>query len=475
VHSRLTSKTSASYLGDRTQSQSREDELRTLNKLPSRFINCLQCCLIAFVISVSGGSLAAQQDMVYFGPDGLLEQADPTIPAANPVPRATGILVGLPNPTPMQGSPRNLTIKPQVSLAIPSTEGDENWMINRRPSSNLSGVDAPFVMYQEPLPPPRPNVTGGEPVPMAPVTVIETQAEPIFDSIAWSRPMRRGILERRVTGEGMGIERLPFGLFDIDPAQPSNNFRMRGVFASGMNLPDRAGYFWNRTRDGKGPPLGESAIDYQEFRLRMEAGSKNFSTAFEVPLRRVDPALNTKRTGLSDLQLATKLVLIRGDEWIISQYMGFRFPTGKAREGLGAGSVGLEPGLLFRSRLRDQTWMHCEVKFWFPLGADPIQKGEVIKIASGLNTVWRETDCSALIPSLEMSSFIVTRGLARDATQIERRVNEHFILNLTPGVHYTVDRKGDFGLFDFGTAVSFATTTQRFADATFLLEARWFW
>jgi hypothetical protein len=273
----------------------------------------------------------------------------------------------------------------------------------------------------------------------------------------------------------MGIERLPFGLFDIDPAQPSNNFRIRSVFASGMHLPDRAEYFWAGTRNGLGPPLGESVVDYQELRLRMETGSKNFSTAFEVPFRRVDPVLNGERTGLSDLQLATKLVLLSGDEWILSQYTGFRFPTGKAREGLGAGRVGMEPGLLFRSRLREQTWMHGEVKFWFPLGVDPIRKGEVLKIATGLNTVWRETDCSALVPSLEMSSFIVTRGQAIDATQNPRRVNEHFILNLTPGVHYTVDRKGDFGLFDFGTAISFATTTQRFADATFLLEARWFW
>lgn len=422
-----------------------------------------------------GSDLSAQQDLVYFGEHHLTDDQLPSVPDANPFPRTTGIMVGLPNPTPAPGRPTAVVIEPQVSLALPGSEADESWLINRRPSSNLSGIDSPFVMYQEPLPPPRPSALLADQSQTAPPLVVESLAEPIFDSIAWSRPMRNGIFERRVTGQGMGVERLPFGLFDIDPAQPSNSFRVRGVFANGMHLPDRAEYFWARTRNGGGPPLGESSIDYQELRLRMETGSKSFSTAFEVPLRRVDPELNRNSTGLSDLQLATKLVLISGKTWILSQHMGFRFPTGKARAGLGAGRVGMEPGLLFRSRMREQTWMHGEVKFWFPMGAAPVSKGEVLKIATGFNTVWRETDCSALVPSLEMSSFIVTRGAANDATQVERRVNEHFILNLTPGVHYTVDRKGDFGLFDFGTALSFATTNQRFADTTFLIEARWFW
>jgi hypothetical protein len=273
---------------------------------------------------------------------------------------------------------------------------------------------------------------------------------------------------------GLGAERLPFGLFDIDPAQPFNNFRVRAVFGQNLHLPDRGEYFWASTR-GAGPPNGESRLDYQDLRLRMELGAKNFSTIFEVPFRAVNPEVNRNHAGLGDLNLATKTVLINGPSWLLTQYFGTYFATGSAKMGLGSGHVALEPGLLFRNKWSEQTWLHGELKFWFPLGADPSYHGQVVKFAVGANRVWRETDTSAIIPSLEFTNYTVLNGLAQDALGNLRAIDGDGMLYITPGVHYAVDNQGDFGLFEIGGALSLPVTGTRFTDSTLTFDARWSW
>lgn len=388
----------------------------------------------------------------------------------------TGVVVGLPGV--LSTSSQSVIVEPSVNITSPSDVGvidsrGQDWLLQRRPSMNLSGSDQPFVFYEEPLHPPRVNLSGGADFEtIAPM--LQGEAEPIFPSITSGLIYTENGTGTRL-GEGLGIERLPFGLFDIDPAQPANNFRIRTVFADRMNLPDRASYFWAETRSPTGMPLGESFVDYQELRFRAELGSKKFSTAFEVPFRSSDPVLNENHAGLADLQLATKLVMLSGQNWLLTQFTGFRFPTGNSKAGLGTGQVGMEPGLLFRSKFRETTWLHGEAKFWFPLGGAPGHSGQVIKLATGLSTVWRETDRSALVPSLELSTFTVLDGRARDATQTARDIDGDFIFNVTPGVHYSVDQNGDFGLLDIGASISFALTNSKFAESMFVLESRWFW
>jgi hypothetical protein len=301
---------------------------------------------------------------------------------------------------------------------------------------------------------------------------------PLFESIVGNAtpaiPNRR-MFAARSTGEGLGRERLAFSLFDIDPAQPFNNFRIRTAIGYNMRLPDRAEYFWAKTQTGKGPPKGESTIDYQAARLRMETGAKKFSTSFEVPIIAIDPENNQNHAGLGDLRLATKTVILEGKEWMLTQFMGFQFATGNAAAGLGTGHVSMEPGLLFRNRMREQTWMHGEFKFLFPLGADPMHGGQVLKFATGFNTVWSDTDKSAWVPSLELSAFSVLNGMATPTSGIPRAVDNDAMFYITPGLHYAVDRGGDFGLFDVGTAVSIATSSERFTDSTWIFDMRWAW
>ncbi len=384
------------------------------------------------------------------------------------------VAVGLPTSFPSRGD--RLVVQPSVQLGAPGVTAanplDANWLTMHRPSAEFSSQEQ-LAITQESLPAPQPMLFGEPSYPRQPMVV---EAPPVFESLVVGSPMTAPVRRRPAShGEGLGRERLPFALFDIDSAQPFNNFRIRGVVASRMHLPDRAEYFWAKTRTGSGPPLGESILNYQEARFRMELGSKKLSTAFEVPFRSTDPQVNRNHAGLGDMQLIVKTVLLDGKQWMLTQYFGTHFSSGNAKAGLGTGHVGLEPGLLFRNEFRENTWMHGELKFWFPLGADPQHGGQVVKFASGLNHVWRESDNTAWLPSLEISAFSVLNGMATDATGTLRAIDHDAIFYLTPGMHYAVDQRGDFGLFEVGSAVSIAITRERFSDATWIFDMRWSW
>lgn len=391
-----------------------------------------------------------------------------------------GVRVGLPNAFP--ASFDRLIVQPQVEVGVtipgPANELNPSRFASQRPSADLSSSDPSlpqpeFLLPVEALPAPvSPQVTRSL-VPIEP-----SEAMPLFESIVGNAtpaiPKRR-MFAARSNGEGLGRERLAFSLFDIDPAQPFNNFRIRTAIGYNMRLPDRAEYFWAKTQTGKGPPKGESTIDYQAARLRMETGAKKFSTAFEIPIIAIDPENNQNHAGLGDLRMATKTVIVEGKEWMLTQFMGFQFATGNAAAGLGTGHVSMEPGFLFRNRMREQTWMHGELKFLFPLGSDPMHGGQVLKFATGFNTVWSNTDKSAWVPSLELSAFSVLNGMATPTDGVPRAVDNDAIFYITPGLHYAVDRGGDFGLFDVGTAVSIAMSRERFTDSTWILDMRWSW
>ena len=209
--------------------------------------------------------------------------------------------------------------------------------------------------------------------------------------------------------------------------------------------------------------------------MRMELGSKKLSTAFEVPFRSTDPQVNENHAGLGDIQLIVKTVLLDGNQWMLTQYFGTHFASGNSAAGLGTGHVSLEPGMLFRNEFRENTWMHGELKFWFPTGADPQHGGQVLKFATGFNQVWMETDHNAWLPSIEMVAYSVLNGKATDSSGALRAIDHDAIFYLTPGLHYVVDQKGDFGLFEIGSAVSLAISRERFTDSTWNFDMRWSW
>ncbi len=386
------------------------------------------------------------------------------------------VQVGLPDA--FSTTTDRLIVQPRVYVGTEWIDPmDPNWLASHRPSAVLSG-EQQLSILQENIPPPSPLSSRLAPLPpLSRQSILEEQpVSPFFENMVETVPApadNRSFFY--ASSGGLGRERLAFSLFEIDPAQPFNNFRIRTVVANRMRLPDRAEYFWAKAGSPKGPPLGESVINYQEARMRLELGSKKFSTAFEVPFRSTNPQLNENHDGLGDLQLITKTVLLDGSQWMLTQYFGTHFPTGHAAAGLGRGHFALEPGLLFRNEFRENTWMHGELKFWFPLGADPQHGGQVLKLATGFNRVWMETDQTAWIPSFEIVGYSVLNGQATDALGNLKSIDQDTFFYLTPGLHYAVDKNGDFGLFEIGSSIALAVSNERFTDSTWNFDVRWSW
>ena len=466
-----------SRLSTLNTNRSRSSWVAVVGFAPSgkRAVSC-ECCVLTLAFVVAIGVLDADpRQLCMASPQ---SDSAATNQQSEVVPNAS-IIVGL--PTSYAVSPDRMIVEPRIELGatFPSSSDEINlrWMQTARPSAVLQEV-LPLNLVQEALPPPLPLEL---PIPRPPPSVMEVpsalEAAPVFQNLVGAVPQRGRHRPMRdpCTEKGLGYERLAFSIFDIEPAQPSNNFRVRSVFGSRLQLPDRAEYFWNRTVGQAGPARGESIIDYRDLRLRLELGSKKFATIFEVPFREVDPRVNNNHAGLGDLQLITKTVFIESDKWLMTQYFGTHFATGASRMGLGTGHVALEPGFLFRNKWNDLSWLHGELKFWFPLGAHPNHHGQVLKFASGVNRIWRDSDTSAVLPSLELTTYSILNGLARNEAGVVREIDSDIMLYLTPGIRYVVDPKLRSGFFEIGSSMSIALTDTRFTDTTLVIDARWSW
>src|SRR5690606_29774048 len=156
--------------------------------------------------------------------------------------------------------------------------------------------------------------------------------------------------------KGLGTERVMHAISFVDTTQPMNNFRMRFDAAYDYQSPDRAEYFWAKI-GGRGPVPNPNvpganpapSVDYQDIRTYMEVGGDKFSVGTDVPIRLVDPDLGYANTsGLSDINITTKLVFLDGHHWQITNLFRTYIPAGDANRGLGTGHASIEPGFAMR-------------------------------------------------------------------------------------------------------------------------------
>ncbi|MCA9132275.1 MAG: hypothetical protein KDA45_03945 [Planctomycetales bacterium] len=275
---------------------------------------------------------------------------------------------------------------------------------------------------------------------------------------------------------GLGRERLAFAPFEIDAAQPSNSMRLRLDAAYGWHFPDRAEYLWSKI-GGKGPgrtiPV-ESSVDYQELRFLTEVGGPKFSASTEIPLRFLNPTVLGNTAGLGDMAMTTKIVLLDGDAVQLTQVMRTQLSTGGSHSGRGNGHVSMEPGMLARYKWSEQTYIHGELKFWFPLGGDPSFSGEVLRYGLGISNVLYDSDTFAVIPTLELVSWSVLAGSKTvGPLGTTETVDGEDILNIYPGVRLVNDGIGDLGLFEVGLGSGFSVTPHHWYRELMRLDLRW--
>lgn len=274
---------------------------------------------------------------------------------------------------------------------------------------------------------------------------------------------------------GLGQERVMLAPFEIDVSQPFNNLRTRVDCAYNLERPDRAEYFWARPSSltGLGPSIPERSVDYQDIRFQLEFGGPKFSAATDIPIRILDPDLNPNTAGFGDMNLTTKLVLVDGKRWQITQYFRTYFNTGYFPRGLGTGHISIEPGFLARMKWSERTYFHSEIKFWVPTPGHLDHAGEVLKFGAGVSHVWFETDSFAAMPTLELVGWSVLDGLETSYPGgVPVEVDPEGILNIHPGIRFVRDADSDLGLFELGIGGGAAVTTNRWYESLLRIEAR---
>jgi hypothetical protein len=370
---------------------------------------------------------------------------------------------------------------------------------------NLSIVDG--MTGGEPVPVGTPNIGQTNPPPesvLVPSPALNTPgeafetlpapytappvAEPIFDEfvsdveqIVTDSPSCHAFgplcwLRQRLTdhcGEiGIGHERVMFALFEMDVSQPLNHFRFRLDSAYDVEFPDRAEYMWSKQR---GPPLPEIFVDYQELRFLYETGGPRFSVQTEIPIRGVDPVVNGSSAGMGDMSLTTKTVLVDGEIWQITQLFRTFFPTGSASRGTGTGFVSMELGCCGHYKLCASTYLHGEITYWFPLGADPTHSGQVLEYGIGASHLLLDTDKFAAIPTLEIVGWGVMDGMKTLPNGLVVPTDSDYIFNIYPGLRVVLDNNSDLGLWEFGIAGGFRVSNQHFYKGLLRVEMQFSW
>jgi len=197
----------------------------------------------------------------------------------------------------------------------------------------------------------------------------------------------------------------------VDSAAIGDQIRLRCDTADDIIHGSRAEFIWAQGRPrGSGFPLPESSVDYQDFTAVCEKQlGPRWSAAVELPVRFLDPEINENSSGLADMNVALKYVLLDEGRLLTAQLRTY-IPTGNPHEGLGTGHASLEPGLLLYQPLGACWAMEGELRYWVATGGNDFA-GSVLRYGVGLH---RPVACyrgGAIRPVVELVGWTVMDGL----------------------------------------------------------------
>jgi hypothetical protein len=268
--------------------------------------------------------------------------------------------------------------------------------------------------------------------------------------------------------------------FFVDGARPVTQMRFRGDFGWDLQFPDRSEFFWARS-DGKGKGLGPVALianqkianerlDYQEGTLYTEAAIERLGVFVEVPYLHVSPDEFGTASGLGDINVGTKTLLLDCD--LIQFTFQFRafVPSGNFTRGLGTGHASLEPSFLMAIKLSPTTYFQAQTSYWFPIGGDSEFQGNVFHYHLSVNhLIWNCGHDIQLIATFEASGYEFTSGEFTDPLTLVplHSTSVGSIFNIGPGIRLDVCDK-----IDFGVGTSFAITNDHLAEDLVRAEFR---
>lgn len=324
-----------------------------------------------------------------------------------------------------------------------------------------------------------------------PIDLTGYQSEPEFAprrvERRWERQLRREELQQSMKcspwarlmpfafippcgGIGIGHERVMFAPFFIDSAEPFTHLSLQYENGWDMRKPDRSEYFWAAPNTGPGP---ERSVDVMTLTARMEAAAERASAIFAVPLRAVDPELNPNTSGIGDLTVGGKVVLVSGKDWVVTQQTLTYINTGPASRGMGTGHVSFEPGLLARYRWTNEMYFHGQLRYVIPVSGTDDFPGEVLIWGAGTSWIWRETDAFAVLPTFEVVGISFLDGQRTTAAGAITDVDGETTIEFLPGVRFVLGPQGDLGLPEFGISGGASVGDSGWFSGRLLIDVRW--
>jgi hypothetical protein len=197
----------------------------------------------------------------------------------------------------------------------------------------------------------------------------------------------------------------------IDPAIPGNVFRFRVDAANDDDVPSRAEFFYAKSGPaGPGLPRPEPRVNYQDLSSYLEVQAANGLSLFvEAPYRFLQPEVNPKADGFSDMNTGFKYAFVSGPDLVATFQLRTYVPTGDARRGLGNDHVSLEPAFLLFAPLTERLRFEGELRDWVPVGGTDFA-GNVLRYAVGFDYEAVRTETCRLSPVVELVGWTVLGG-----------------------------------------------------------------
>lgn len=250
----------------------------------------------------------------------------------------------------------------------------------------------------------------------------------------------------------------------IDSATLANRARFRFDAGYDMFPPDRAEFFYAASPPGTPP----NRVDFQEFSAYFELALGDYFSGFlEAPLRLINPDISENTSGIADMNVGLKALLLANETGITTFQLRAYLPTGDGDRRLGTGNVNLEPGLLQSLRLSESLLMENELKVWVPLTDDEFA-GPVLRYGAGISYTNPDLcPCrTSISPVLEMVGWTVLDGTATTQLGPPTSASGDTIVNAKLGVRFGRNERQLY--VGFGQSI----TSERWYDQIARLEYR---
>jgi hypothetical protein len=264
-----------------------------------------------------------------------------------------------------------------------------------------------------------------------------------------------------------------------DYARPRTVTRIRYDNLNDMRTPDRNQFFMQGVSTNKTASRGFAPqTRYQQVSLYQEVAGERGSFFINMPYNQINPNWQPTQAGFGDLNFGVKSLMFDCEMLQVTFQFRTYMPTGTSTDNLGTGHISLDPSILATLKLTPSTYVQTQIGQWIPIGFGGANgkslTGGVLYWFNSLNQVlWYATPTSPLIATLEMDGWSFENGgytsavLPGGSTNVVQKGGGVSYFNIGPGLRQSICNK-----VDIGGAITWATTTPRWADPWFRFEVR---